>query len=340
MYLSGYGKSLEEEDQRYCSIMKISIIIPVYNVKKYIKKAILSAMNQSYANTEIILIDDGSTDGSGEICDEYKEKDTRIAVIHQENRGLSAARNAGIDCATGDYLFFLDSDDYIAEDCLERMQQCAKQYQADIVYARHMKFEDGQSVSIQNEKNDFSISVVEKEQIIERLMRVGPWCDENVVISCNKLYHHRLFQNIRFPVGKIHEDEYIAHALYYASSCIVFLDATTYFYRVRSGSIMTEKKFHLQQFLDSFEFGNERVEFCKKYMPSLYAKSVRAYIDNMQVQYLLRGSLKEHKMMRCEITERIIKMQGALWKTQSVKYCLKTFFFLISPKGWKKKYWG
>ena len=176
------------------NMKEVSIIIPIYNVEKYVAECLNSVISQTYDHSKIecIIVDDCTPDRSMDIVngiiENFKGEMTFVLHKHEHNQGLSAARNSGMDIATGDYLYFMDSDDYISEDCLECMQQCAKQYQADIVYARHKKFEDGQSVSIQNEKNDLSISVVEKEQIIERLMRVGPWCDENVVISCNKLY--------------------------------------------------------------------------------------------------------------------------------------------------------
>ena len=319
--------------------MKISIIIPVYNVINYLVEAIESVIHQSYTAIEILLIDDGSTDGSENICDEYKKRDDRVKVIHQTNRGLSEARNIGIEHATGEYLFFLDSDDYISHDCLRKLYLCMKKFQADIVYSNHHKFQDGQK-NIALQQSSSMASVMDKEEIIKQLMRVGPWADEKVIISCNKLYSRKLFEKIRFPIGRIHEDEYVAHNLYYAASCIVYLDEVTYFYRMRDGSIMNDKTFQLTHFLDSFEFGKDRMAFCHEYMPALYAQSVRAYIDNMQIQYFLNDSATVHRTIKHEITKRIFKIQPELWKSQTPKYCLKTFFFLINPKRWRKRYWG
>ena len=103
---------------------------------------------------------------------------------------------------------------------------------------------------------------------------------------------------------------------------------------------MNDKTFQLAHFLDSFEFGRDRMAFCHEYMPALYAQSVRAYIDNMQIQYFLNDSATVHRTIKHEITKRIFKIQPELWKSQTPKYCLKTFFFLINPKRWRKRYWG
>ena len=112
--------------------MKVSIIIPVYNVEKYLEKCIKSVLNQTYQNLEIILVDDGSKDKSAIICDEYMVKDNRITVIHKQNGGLSSARNAGIEVATGEAVFFLDSDDYISKECIEKLVKLMKKNSADI----------------------------------------------------------------------------------------------------------------------------------------------------------------------------------------------------------------
>ncbi|MBP3703356.1 MAG: glycosyltransferase family 2 protein, partial [Lachnospiraceae bacterium] len=118
---------------------KISVIIPVYNVEAYVGKCIKSVCRQTYEELEIILIDDGSTDSSGKICDEWAENDNRIVVLHQENRGLSGARNAGLEKATGEYITFLDSDDYIAPMTYEEMLRAGKQFQADVTIVSFQK---------------------------------------------------------------------------------------------------------------------------------------------------------------------------------------------------------
>lgn len=319
--------------------MKISVIIPVYNVEKYVAQAIESAQRQTYHDVEIILVDDGSGDRSGLICDAYAAKDRRIQVIHQSNAGLSAARNVGVERAQGEYLFFLDADDYMAEDCLEHMASCAQRYQADIVYAQHIKFQDA-TMPCKDMATTGKCVVMTKEQMLKQLMLVGPWAQENVVIACNKLYARRLFAQIRFPIGRTHEDEYVAHLLYDKASGIVFLDRLTYFYRVRAGSIMTDTTFHIERFPDSFDFGKDRMDFCRDDMPQLYATSIRAYIDNMQVQYLLLDSASQHIRAGLGIWRRIISLLPQVWITQSHKYFVKTCFFLISPKHWRKRYWG
>ena len=121
----------------------ISVIIPVYNVEKYLRECIDSVLNQSYQNLEIILVDDGSTDSSGEICDEYEKQDIRIRVIHQKNQGLSGARNTGFQNANGEYVYFLDSDDWIVPEAIKCLVKRAEEESADVVFFEAFSFEDG-----------------------------------------------------------------------------------------------------------------------------------------------------------------------------------------------------
>ena len=148
--------------------MKVSIIIPVYNVEKFIKRCINSALSQTYLNTEIILIDDGSTDNSGKICDDAAKRDCRIRVLHQENSGLSSARNVGIELATGDALFFLDSDDYISCDCISKCVKMLNENSADIAIMQMMYIAEGTNEEI---KSDIKVQYVVLNTIeaIERI---------------------------------------------------------------------------------------------------------------------------------------------------------------------------
>ena len=182
---------------------KISIIVPVYQAEKYISKCIESIINQTYKNLEIILIDDGSMDSSGEICDRYGERDQRIVVVHNPNKGVSAARNCGLDIATGDYITFVDSDDWIHPRYLEFLYNgvCSSQGKISICeFVRTNKWEEYPLLK------KSSVDFVRTEQYYFEN-------NTNFIVAWGKLYHRDCFKGIRYPVGRIHEDEFTTYKI-------------------------------------------------------------------------------------------------------------------------------
>lgn len=184
----------------------VSVIIPVYNVKHYIRECIDSVIHQTYSNLDIILIDDGSVDGSDSMCDYYKLKDKRIRVIHQENHGLSAARNAGLDVMLGDFVSFLDSDDSFFPDMIQKMVSGIVKTNSDIIACGYCEcFTDGYMNS-ENVKREIWLEEGEKEfsemliQLIEGKFDSFVW---------NKLYKRCVFDKYRFPEGRVYEDQVI-----------------------------------------------------------------------------------------------------------------------------------
>ncbi len=257
----------------------VSIIVPVYNVEKYIKKCVDSLITQTYSNLEIILVNDGSPDNSGKICDEYAQSDSRIKVIHKANGGLSDARNTGIDIAEGQYIFFLDSDDWIDCQCIEKLHNLIKTRDADIAMC------------------DFLPVISEKiEQISEdyviyeytNLEALSEYISKNyiqMVISCGKLFNKNLFADARFPKGTYHEDEFTTHNLIYKSNKIVFTTEKLYFYLKRSDSI-TESGYNLKKELDFLEAYEKRAEFFRliglyDISAETYKRVFRYYISNI-----------------------------------------------------------
>ena len=234
---------------------KISVIIPIYNSEKYLDRCIQSAVQQVYPNLEILLVDDGSVDSSGKLCDEWQEKDHRIRVIHKENGGLSDARNAGLDAATGDYIAFLDSDDYLAPDMLQNLFSAAKAADAKISICNFLYVdEDGRPLSWRNRTFPIRDEVISGLEAVDRTMM-----DEEkgwyYVTAWNKLYRKELFSDIRFPFGKIHEDEFIAHHLLGKCDRIACIRSVGYYYVQRPGSIIHSRNemtnLHLSEaFLD------------------------------------------------------------------------------------------
>lgn len=236
----------------------ISVIVPIYNVEQYLVRCIESIRNQTYNDLEIILVDDGSTDTSGEICDSYLSIDERIRVIHKKNGGLSDARNVGIDAATGDFIGFVDSDDYIHEKMYEVLYRNIELYQTDIAVCDFRSFDDSK-VDVNQVKLE-NIKVYRNEEIYSLLDGL----DTKVVVAWNKLYRRRIFRTYRYELGRLHEDQWAIHHILYEANSIVFSDLMLYFYYVRNGSItksdMNSKKIFdlIGAFVDASEFFKQK----------------------------------------------------------------------------------
>ncbi len=217
----------------------ISIIVPVYNVEHFVDHCIQSIVDQTYGHFELILIDDGSKDTSGEICDEWAKKDERIRVIHQQNGGLSAARNAGLDGAKGDYICFVDSDDFVTENYLEDLYEAAEATDADIAIS------DINSAKLCESDNPISKTTVLTPQDCREWL-TNPISREYVlmVISCCKLYKKKLFDDIRFEVGRLHEDEFIINHFLYLINKAVFIPHRNYIYRNNDDGITGKENVH------------------------------------------------------------------------------------------------
>lgn len=212
----------------------ISVVVPIYNVQKYLEECLISICNQTYKQLEIILVDDGSTDNSGKICDKYKQLDSRIQVIHKENGGLSDARNTGLKYSNGNYIVFIDSDDYISFEMIERMLEYKEKYQADIVMCQYFNVYKNQEHEFVTEDKE-SIQMTGEEAFYEFLVGNLP----GMVVAWNKLYDIKLFKDnkIQYPKGKIHEDCYTTYKLYLKADRVVYLYDKMYAYRHRKGSI-------------------------------------------------------------------------------------------------------
>lgn len=221
----------------------ISIIVPVYNVEEFLPKCIDSILAQTYENLEIILVEDGTKDNSGQICDAYAEKDSRIKVIHKENGGLSSARNAGMDVARGEYFGFVDSDDWIEPETYECLMTVAQKYDADLVC--------GGRYDVDGTTGERTIGLCPKREecisAMEMLGRVCTWdnCDS---AAWDKLYRRRLFDEIRYPLGMYSEDIAIFYKLMEKANRVALCPKPLYNYLHRANSITTaklsEKTFH------------------------------------------------------------------------------------------------
>ena len=231
----------------------VSVIVPIYNVELYLSKCINSIINQTYSNLEIILVDDGSTDNCGIICDKYAKEDNRIVVIHKSNGGLSSARNAGLDASNGELIGFVDADDYLELNMYEKLIENMNQYNSDIAICDYYfvrnnkininsKFENNMFVSVGKEK--FNNVQNEYSRITEP--------------SWNKLYKSILFENIRYPKGKIFEDSYILCDILDKAKNVSYLLEPLYYYVYRKNSII--HSFSVRHF-NSVDSINKRIKF-------------------------------------------------------------------------------
>lgn len=218
----------------------ISVIVPIYNVEKYLKECIDSIIKQTYKDIEIILVDDGSPDRCSELCDNYALQDSRIKVVHKKNGGLSSARNAGIDIASGEWLVFIDSDDYIHSEMLTKMMEAQIATDASLVVCDFCSFSDS-GKAVRRTSNNGEITVYSPYEACEAFFsRKGIGWN-----AWNKLYHRTLFDTIRFPEGIYCEDKATIYKLYLKSNKVVYVHECLYYYRLRQGSIMQDKPLRL-----------------------------------------------------------------------------------------------
>ena len=216
---------------------KISVIIPIYNVERYLRKCIDSILAQTYRKLEIILVDDGSPDMCPQICDEYKARDERIRVIHKENGGLSSARNSGLDICTGDYIGFVDSDDWVASTMYEDLLNSISKYKSDIAFCGISRVDETENYCIETLKYGHERVMSNMDFVSDIFLKNH----ENVCVW-NKLYSANVFRNIRFPVGQIYEDAAILPQIVGNVTSLSYADVIGYYYRYRKGSLMNSGK--------------------------------------------------------------------------------------------------
>ena len=235
----------------------LSVIIPIYNVEKYLRQCLDSVLQQTYTNLEIILVDDGSPDNCPQICDEYAARESRVKVIHKINGGVSSARNAGLDAATGEWIGFVDSDDWLLPDMYEKLYNAVKCENADLAICGY------QYVDENNEPLSYNISVIKDEVLTKsdafsKLVEKRYWY---YITVYNKIYAKKIFNRLRFPIGRIHEDEFTAHHIFDVCEKIVTVSDILYMYIQRKDSTMG-KPFFVKRF-DGVDALYDRYKFFK-----------------------------------------------------------------------------
>ncbi len=230
----------------------ISIIVPVFNVEAYVERCIESLILQSYQNIEIIIVDDGSTDNSGKICDKYRERDSRIKVIHKQNGGLADARNTGLDKAKGEYIAFVDSDDWVAADYVNEMYKVLVLNDSDIAVCKFQKVSHNRVIS--HRSNEIQ-KVYVREEAVKQLLY------QKISTSvCGKLYKIDLWNGMRFPVHRLYEDVEPSYFIFNKCKKIVCVNRILYFYYLRNNSIVNQK-FSIQKM--------DYVENCKNLLKAV-----------------------------------------------------------------------
>lgn len=302
--------------------MMISIVVPVYNAEKYLNSSIQSVLKQDYLDWELLLIDDGSTDSSPAICDSFAEADDRVRVIHKENKGVSVARNTGLENAQGEYIAFMDADDEMRTDMLSSLYSYAEKFDADMVSCSSGYVVNGEIV--REEFGTNKLNVYEQEEalmnfLIGKTFNIGVW---------TKLFRKSLLKDIRFLEDKkINEDKYFIFEALLKSKKIVLYDVTKYLYFKREGSATT-REFDSRWF-DSLDLADmiENSIIEKRKELSLYAtvNTVQSYYWMLLKMYRSVGSIERYP----EQYKRIINLlkQADVWKIR--KYLTKNMFVQI-----------
>ena len=284
----------------------ISVIIPVYNVEKYLTKCIESIIKQTYSNLEIILVNDGSPDNCGKICDEYAKKDNRIKVIHKNNGGQSEARNYGLEIATGKYITFLDSDDYISEDYIEYMYKLIKNNNADISIC------GVQIVNKENKKyktDETEVKIYKTQEAFENLL----YAEGIEVAVYAKLYPKTYFDDIKFPVGEKYEDIAIISLLMNKARKIVYGNKKCYFYYTRPGS--TSKSGFNKNELDYIKNVKIMLNYIKQNYPDLEKAVLRYQVySQFRILRIILFSKNKNDEIQQEMIKNIKKFDKVVYK--------------------------
>ena len=239
----------------------ISVIVPIYKVEPYLDRCVRSIVGQTYENLEIILVDDGSPDNCPDICDDWAAKDSRIRVIHKENGGLSDARNAGLEIATGAYIAFVDSDDWVSPDFVNAMHRAVQKSGAEIAACDvQISFGETEPDAYNQET---AIRICSAEEAIGDILKGKGFR----AVAWNKLYKRSLLEKERYPVGKYHEDEFLTYRILAKADKLVYVDCPLYAYFQRPGSIMNSVS---MKHLDALDAYLERLSFLRDNYPNLY----------------------------------------------------------------------
>ena len=314
----------------------VSVILPVYNAYPYLSETLESVIHQTYKHLEILLIDDGSSDGSGDICDEYANKDERIKVVHQVNSGVATARNTGLNILTGEVIAFLDSDDLYDPEYVQTMVSALLQENADLVMCKYSKFSSN-STSNHNNENCNVFPKIESG-IYNRSSALCALIDGTIDhYLWNKVYRKKLWNSIRFPDGHLYEDEDTIFRILDHCEMVYVLDQSLYFYRLHSSSITHSRS--LKKTNDRIITWTHITSFVEDNTPGTFTnkqlKESRQFLVIQMVTYYMQ-LLSEHKEKECgaEVRKKLIENE------MIVKDCgllIRLSYFIIRYCPWMIK---
>ncbi len=307
----------------------ISVIIPVYNVEKYLRRCLDSVIAQTYQNLEIICVDDGSVDESGKICDQYAVRDARIKVIHQENQGVSAARNRGLDAAEGEYIAFVDSDDYILEDMYKKMLDKLLNYNVDLCVCQwQYEFSDGRQV-VKRKNIDPTIYGRKTSLEFARFLYRSNYENGVVVAAWNKLYRRALLDTIHFE-GRIHEDDAFNGRIMAKNISVYVMEEQFYVY-AQNGDSLTNKPFSANKFF-FLDVLAERRELFKS--DAFIRQETELLYCNMYIEYCLRARKDGVAVSHPERYRQIFRKMFSSLRREgkaNIKFRLRMMLFSFSP---------
>ena len=305
--------------------MKLSVIVPVYNVAAWLPETVDSVLAQSFRDFELILVDDGATDGSGEICDSYAAKDSRVVVIHQKNAGVSAARNTGVAAARGEYIGFTDSDDIIEADMYAVMISLAEKHNADVVQCQH----DREGM-LNTASRSPEIRVMTGREFVRRMFTKTGGDYTNQVALWSKIYKKELFNDIVFPVGQVYEDEQETYKLCLKAVRLIETDDILYHYIKRENSIITGVSARKQ--LDKQKALADRLHYLPRRLPELEQECAKSFIHYSQSMLCQLYEAGEKKALRQGI--QALKAEKKHLKANLSRYEKIYWPFLGWLDGW------
>lgn len=276
----------------------VSVIVPVYKVEQYLERCLDSLIAQDFLNVEFLLIDDGSPDSCGSICESYSKRDPRFRVFHKENGGLSSARNFGIERARGDYLMFLDSDDWVRSDFCSTAYNLANKNDSDLVMFCHQVVSDVYTQI--KEKADLKSGFKSSEEGIDLLLEhVG-------VYAWNKMYKSSLFEGIRYPEGRLFEDQPVTWQLVYKAKNIYFTNEILYYYFMRTGSIVHQETYKAAK--DKFEM---RMQFYDGIKEKGYSKErIAGLLSNAALSFAMRVKTNPNDLVSRRVNDILMSYRS------------------------------
>ena len=305
--------------------MKLSIIIPIYNVAQWLPETVDSVLAQSFRDFELILVDDGATDGSGDICDRYAAKDPRVRVLHQENAGVSAARNAGVAAAQGEFIGFTDSDDIIEKDMYAVLMSLAEKHNADVVQCQHDRAD-----TLNGAARSEEIRVMTGEVFVRRMFTKTGADYTNQVALWSKIYKKEWFEGVVFPVGQVYEDEQETYKLCLKAVRLVETTDILYHYIKRENSIITGVS--ARKRLDKQKALADRLHYLPEKCPDLAQQCARSYLNYCQMMLCRLYEAGEKTAIKQAI--RAMKAEKKHLKPCFSRYEKLYWLFLGRMDGW------